>query len=319
MKVVYCLSGRSADIVTAMVRLSIATVRLTNPDARVEILVDHESLVDIQRAGNRVLDDADHVHSCVVPEGPAALRSRHLKTRIRAVVQGAFLFLDADTVVRKPLSRAWPGSIDVAACPNYCGVGLHEQLGADEAAYLNVMGWPVPASYLNSGVIYFADSPRAHVVGDTWQAVWTAGVHRTGRRIDQPAFNHAVHSSGAALQELSSGWNSQIVRAPATTRDAMIWHYYHSCERAVDTPFAIEAQRLSPRGSVDRSVARQLVSAELPWATDSWVRRRVVELIMRRGQVTPLMSMMLAREYPQAAHLLGRASLTRLRRPFTRI
>ncbi len=318
MKVVYCLSGGAGDAVVAMMRLSIATVRFTNPDAVVEVLVDQESLDDLQAAGSRLLEEVDHVHACAVPPGPAALRSRHLKTSTRTVVQGAFLFLDADTIVRKPLCAEWSDVADVAACPNYCRDSLHDQLGADEAAYIAAMGWPVPSSYVNSGVVYFADSPRAHAVGRLWHECWTAGVQRTGRRIDQPAFNHAVQASGAELCLLPHGWNSQIVRAPATARDASIWHYYQSCERAADTWFAIEAQRLSHEQPVEQSVVRRLVGADLPWPTDSWIQRTVVGMMMRRGELTPLMSSVLTGDYVKAAHHTVRAALERLIRPFTR-
>lgn len=316
MKVVYCLSGGAGDAVVAMMRLSIASVRLTNPDTVVEVLIDQQSLEEIQAAGSRLLEEIDHVHACAVPPGPAALRSRHLKTSMRTVVQGAFLFLDADTLVRKPLCPEWSDTTDVAACPNYCRDRLHEQLEADEAAYIAAMGWPLPSSYVNSGVVFFADSPQAHAVGRLWHACWTAGVRRTGRRIDQPAFNHAVQTSGAELCLLPSGWNSQIVRAPATARDASIWHYYHSCERAADTRFAIEALRLSHDQPVEQSVVRRLVSADLPWPTDSWIRRTVVGMMIRQGEMAPLMSSVLAGEYVKAARHMSRAALERLVRPF---
>ena len=318
MKVVYCLSGGACDAVVAMLRLSIATVRFTNPDAVVEVLVDQESLDEIQAAGSRLLNEVDHVHACAVPAGPTALRSRHLKTITRKVVQGAFLFLDADTIVRKPLRPEWSDVTDVAACPNYCRDSLCEQLGADEASYIAAMGWTVSASYMNSGVIFFADSPRAHAVGRLWHASWTAGVRRTGRWIDQPAFNHAVQKSGAELCFLPHGWNSQIVRAPATARDASIWHYYQSCERAADTQFATAVRCLSSEQPVDQSVVGRLVSADLPWPTDSWIRRTVVGMMMRRGELTPLMSSVLAGEYVNAAQHAARAALERISRPITR-
>lgn len=318
MKCVYCLSGGAAHAVVAMMRLSIATVRLTNPDSFVEVLVDRESLDDLESAGSRLLDEVDHAHACSVPSGPAALRSRHLKTRMRSVVEGAFLFLDADTIVRKPLRPQWGGTTDVAASPNYCRDTLQDQLGADEAAHMAVMGWPAPPSFVNSGVIYFADSPRAHAVGRMWHENWNASVLRTGRLIDQPAFNHALGTSGAELCVLPHGWNAQIVRAPATARDATIWHYYHSCERADDTWFAIETRKLASGQPVAQSVVQRLVNDDLPWPTDSWIRRRVVDAMLRRGELTPLMSLLLAEEYGKAVRHAARSAIDRVIRTSAR-
>ena len=314
MKLVYCLSGESAHTVVAMMRLSIATARHTNPVAAVELLVDRVTHDDLQAARSRLLEEVDLTHMCVAPPGPAVLRSRHLKTSMRDVVDGAFLFLDADTVVRKPLRPAWAAGTDVAASPNYSRDTVQEQSCAEETATMAAMGWPAPPAYLNSGVVFFADSPRARAAGRLWHECWNSGVRCTGRHVDQPAFNHAIRASGAELCVLPHAWNAQINRSPLTARDAVLWHYYHSRQRPADTSFAIEVRRLSARHPISPSVVQRLVSAEVPWPTDSWLRRTVVAETLRRGRLSPIGSMLLAGHYVRAARCAARATVERLTR-----
>jgi hypothetical protein len=315
MKLVYCLSGESAHAVVAMLRLSIATARYTTPASVVELVVDRLSLDDLQASRSRLLEEVDATHVRAVPPGPAALRSRCLKTGMRGVVEGAFLFLDADTVIRKPLRPWWPDGTDVAAGSNYSRDSLEEQLSGDESAYLAAMGWPTPACYLNSGVIYFADSPRAHAVGRLWQECWTSGMHSTGQHVDQPSFNHAVRACAAETCLLPHGWNAQINRSPRAALDATIWHYYHSRNRPADTSFAIETRRLDPRQPVSTSVVQRLVNAAVPWPTDSWLERTIVARMLRHDRPSPFGSLLLAGDYPLAVRHAARATIDRFTHP----
>lgn len=43
LKVVYCLTSSGGDLYEAMTRVSLATVRLTNPNARIEIACDQQT------------------------------------------------------------------------------------------------------------------------------------------------------------------------------------------------------------------------------------------------------------------------------------
>ena len=313
-KLVYCLSGESAQPVVAMMRLSIATARHTNPHAMVELLVDRVSLDALAADRSRLLDEVDLTNVHDTPPGPAVLRSRHLKTSMRGAVSGDFLFLDADTVVRKPLRPMWPADTDVAACPNYSRDTLREQSCDEESAYMAAMGWPAPPTYLNSGVVFFADSPRAHAAGRLWHECWSRGRDGSGRHVDQPSFNHAMRASGAEVYVLPHAWNAQINRSPLTAEDASIWHYYHSLQRPADTTFAIEVRRLSGHHPVSPTVVQRLVNADVPWPTDSWLRRIVVADTLRRGRLSPIASLLLAGNCVRAARCAARITIERLTR-----
>jgi hypothetical protein len=63
---------------------------------------------------------------------------------------------------------------------------------------------------------------------------------------------------------------------------------------------------------IAQSVVQRLVNADLPWPTDSWIRRTVVDRMLRRGELTPLMSLLLAGEYGKAARHAARSAIERV-------
>jgi hypothetical protein len=301
LKLVYCLSGDSADTVGQMTRLSIAVARYTNPQAVVSLVVDRMTFNALEAVRSRLLDEVDDTIVVTTRDGPAALRSRHLKTSMRNVVCGAFLFVDSDTLIRKTLQPVWPADSDVAACPNHSRDTFQEQLWVEDARHLQTMGWASPSVYLNSGVIFFADSPKASSAGQCWHESWVEGLIRTGRHNDQPSFNHAISATRARLYVLPHAWNAQFNVSPRTACDATIWHYYHSATRPADTTFAQAAGKLAPRDPLSPTIVQRLVSADLPWPMHSWVTKTVVNRMLRHDQPTPVGSALLAGDYLRAS------------------
>ena len=102
LKVVYCLTFSGGDLYEAMTRVSLATVRLTNPAYRIEIACDQQTHQALQATGSQLLLEADVVHGFPIPDGPPTFRNRFVKTQLGRLIDGAFLFLDSETVVRKP-------------------------------------------------------------------------------------------------------------------------------------------------------------------------------------------------------------------------
>lgn len=294
MKLVYCLACDSPGPVVGMTRLSIATVRHTNPGATVELVVDASSRAVLAARRSRLLEEVDAVHVGATLPQDARMRSRQLKCVARSVVRGPFILIDADTIVRTPLRPAWPEGADVAASPNYSRDALAEQLRGRDAAQMAAMGWPRPTQYLNSGVVYFADSPRAHEVGRAWHDCWLQSTRRTGRHHDQPAFNHAVRSSNAALFVLPHGWNAQLTQRPTVALGAAIWHFYSSRAAPDDTQFSLELRTLPEHEPIPPSIVERLIRPDVPWPADSWIKRTVIARMLRRGRMTGIDSLLLA-------------------------
>ncbi|CAK6697012.1 hypothetical protein [Synechococcus sp. CBW1107] len=86
--VVYCITSRGGDLYEAMTRVSLATLRLTNPGARIEIACDQQIHQALQASGSQLLREADAAHGFSTPNGPPTFRNRFVKTQLRLLLSG---------------------------------------------------------------------------------------------------------------------------------------------------------------------------------------------------------------------------------------
>lgn len=282
-KLVYCLTSSGGDLYEAMTRVSLATVRLTNPSAHIEIACDEQSYQALQASDSHLFREADAVHGFPTPEGPPTFRNRFVKTQLRLLLSGPFLFLDSDTVVRKPLSALQHVHGDLAAAPNHSADSLSEQIWCEDQANLDAMGWSIREPYVNGGVIWYQDTPGAHRFAQAWHRNWLANVERTRRLRDQPALNYSLVETNAQMAVLDHCWNAQVEIAPKKAKDANVWHMYLGSHP--ETIF--EFERLVKRGLVNNTwfspdtIAKVLVSKHHPWCSRSFVDDLLATRIVR--------------------------------------
>jgi hypothetical protein len=86
LKVVYCLTSSGGDLYEAMTRVSLATVRLTNPTARIEIACDQQTHQALHAIGSHLLREADAVRGFPTSYGPSTFRNRFVKTQLRMLL-----------------------------------------------------------------------------------------------------------------------------------------------------------------------------------------------------------------------------------------
>jgi len=80
--VVYCLTSSGGDLYEAMTRVSLATLRLTNPSARVTIACDQQTHQALQASASQLFHEADAVRGFPTPDGPPTYRNRYVKTQL---------------------------------------------------------------------------------------------------------------------------------------------------------------------------------------------------------------------------------------------
>lgn len=262
--VVYCLTSSGGDIYEVMTRASIATLRHTNPGAYIKVACDQETFKVLQDCSSQLFLEADAVCAFNVPEGGPAFRNRFIKTQLRLLIDGPFLFLDSDTVIRKPLAYLLQINADLAAATNHSADTLAEQIWSDDQANLDTMGWQVQAPYVNGGVIWYADTPGAHRFAEAWHQNWLANVEQTGRYRDQPALNYSLQATrGIRLQALDHQWNAQILMNPGLEKNAVIWHTYSSIGVGRRDHFSLFCRHIRPNRPLtpDSRLVRRLVTA----------------------------------------------------------
>ncbi len=269
LKIVYCLTSSGGDLYEAMTRVSLATVRLTNPTARIEIACDQQTHQALQASSSQLLREADAVHGFPTPDGPPTFRNRFVKTQLRLLLSGPFLFLDSDTVVRKPLTPLLNLQADIAAAPNHSADTLAEQIWSEDQANLDTMGWQVREQYVNGGVIWYADTPAAHRFAEAWLRNWLANVECTGRYRDQTALNQSISTTSCLRVEiLPHSFNMQYLCRLDCAKDAFIWHAHYTSylpdresEVFVQT---VEYAKLHRSKHLSHSIIKLLVESATP-------------------------------------------------------
>jgi hypothetical protein len=306
-RVVYAVTSSGRDLFSAMTRVSIASLRISNPFVKVAVACDDVSAAALKRSCDPLLNEVDDFIICDTPEGDAGYRNRHVKTRLRQLIEGPFLFLDSDTLVRGDLSTIFSLNTDFAAAPNHSSDDFREQafdpitkkLMTSNSETLRSLRWQVgDRVYVNGGVLFFNDTPNSYRISDAWHRKWLQSVEKFGVHQDQLALNAAVFESRPRVEVLPHKFNTQVKSAPQVARDAIIWHYYASHTTSIVQHNGKRVSTSVALTSFDGLVERVLQGEKLPldsvveiiqhphpWRRNSWLDDLMARGIARNGHL----------------------------------
>jgi hypothetical protein len=266
-KYVYVVCSTQDDHFAEIAAVSILSLRLASAHARVTVLTDRAT-ASLDSPGVAALHNAaDDFIAVDCPGSNAIARSRFLKTSMRSLLSGPFLYLDSDTIIMKSPDAVWNIAADIAASPNL-GVNGKPYLCADETPETcALLGWRLGSRrYLNAGVIYFADNNAARAVGEQYHSSWLEFQRVVGKPNDQLAFNHAVDLAQPRLVILPCSFNAQITMNPMALRGAVIVHFFTGdFENSLETIAHSAAKRLKRDGIMDTAAIRSAMETGNPW------------------------------------------------------
>ena len=227
-KLLYILVSGPADVYLEQAFVSAYSAARCNPDAQLVLLTDTATDNGWLKENPLALDFKALFSEVIVApldtELPAMQRSRLLKTGMREYVQGDFLFIDADTIVVRPLSGIDDFQADLAAVPD-----LHSPFAEHphRRATLNMcrkLRYDASEDeyYYNSGVLLVRDTPANHSFFKQWQKNYLAG-YKKGIRPDQPSLAKTL--SGKQMVRMPDSWNCEIQNGVRYLKDAFIIHY----------------------------------------------------------------------------------------------
>ena len=235
---VYVLVSDEGDPYEEMACTSIRLLRALHRDANVKVIVDPRTAESLRKRASRLLDWADVIVHKTGRHKLATYRSRFLKTSMRQIVDGDFLYLDVDTLPIRPLEDIFVSDGRLAAALDRNAQNPEPHCPTWIRHVFAPLAWRYPVrQYFNSGVILFPDTPAARAVGKEWHRRWrtTAAM---GIHYDQPAFNSTLDALAASLRELPLRFNAMISADVGFAADAAIVHLFASChppcQRAVD-------------------------------------------------------------------------------------
>ena len=212
-----------------MTRISVASLKLTNPKFKITVVLDEVSEKILRENSDPLLVEVDQIIKVSTPQGTNIFRNRHIKTRLGNLISGPFLFLDSDTIIRGDISAIYNCNAEIAAVPNLSQKSLKNQIWSQDLKELQRMGWDVRNDfYVNGGVLFFNNSKLTYNFFKSWHSKWLQLIKKSKYYRDQPSLNSAIFDKNIKLKILPDIYNAQFRGNPSVTKNALIWHYYSS-------------------------------------------------------------------------------------------
>lgn len=235
--VVYVVISSAEDIYFEQVWASAWSLKHYNPNAHVLVLTDDETKSTINAEGRKAsLNCIDEVQA-VSFDGEYSKRekSRWIKTNMRNLVKGDFLFIDADTIITGKLDDVdnWSCSIG-AVLDSHCHSNEISDTIPFQDMYINRLRNVFGVSYqgddvFNSGVLYVKDDETAHHFFDVWHKNWMYS-NSQGYHVDQLPLLKTNIELGQVIEEIPGEYNCQIRFSIQYLTKAIILHTFASQE-----------------------------------------------------------------------------------------
>ena len=271
MKIVYVLTASPDDAYCAMTRVSAASLRLTNPEATTVVACDAETDKALRAAKDPLTGEVAEWLAFETPPGPPIFRNRFIKTSLRQRIQGPYLYLDGDTIIRNDLSDIFSMPGDLGGATNHSRETYAHQISGIDRTILRQMEWNVsPTVYVNGGALYASESAGAHRFYRLWHEKWLESYRRRGDYRDQPALNSAIWESQAQCAILPRRFNAQITHAPESAADAAIWHYYSAQKRNGYNNIDDFIRQPVGQDRLDPEKIAKLISGRIQWRRSFW-------------------------------------------------
>lgn len=228
MKILYILVSTESDYYYEQALISMMSAKHQMPGCTISLLTEREtdnSLKDSRSLINEYISEKNVIDldSSFSP----MQKSRWLKTSMRKYVKGNFLYVDVDTVFAAPIDEAL-FSEDIMGVPDgNCPLKRHPMRWFIEDNLKKVHFSNTLDYHINSGVLFFKDSPSAYVFAEKWHNRWKETCKKN-ICIDQTSLHQAIIDTGNILKILPDCMNAQFGRNINTLAKAVILHYYSS-------------------------------------------------------------------------------------------
>jgi hypothetical protein len=228
-KLVYVLTCSDENLYLEQALMSVFSARHHNPEAHIVLIVDDQTdkVIDGNRA--EILQYIDE--KIVVPfkgEMSMVKRSRWIKTKVRHLIEGDYLYIDCDTIIRSALKQIDLLECQIGAVPDshlevsdFCAP-LYEKI----SLLSKQIGWVIDKEqfYFSSGVIFVKDNANTRNFYELWHSYWQEGLQK-GIAIDQPSFAKANIAMQHIVEKISDKWNCVMYTEPDFSYNAYILHF----------------------------------------------------------------------------------------------
>lgn len=229
-KLVYVVVCKQSNIYFEQCFASAWSAKYHNPDLHIVVVMDSDSRKGIDpKAYNNfcLLIDEE-----IVQEFDANVtnieRSRWLKTNLRCLVKGDFIYIDSDTIISDSLS-----SLDTLPCSvgfvSDWNCNLNQNISRfyykKELKRMFNQEMCMDGNYFNGGFFYAKDDERAHKFLNAWHENWKYCQSR-GYYRDQLSLLKTTQDLHHLVEEIDGSYNCQIAASLQYYPNAKLLHFY---------------------------------------------------------------------------------------------
>lgn len=261
-KILYVLTSTPADIYMEQLWVSVTSLKLYNPNAKVTLLMDHATRDNLTDYRAKLLDLIDEP---IVVETSADYSqkeiSRYIKTTARQWVKGDFLFIDTDTVIAGDLSEIDYLEGDLLLCPEFHDSFQNDPMkGSLVNKVMDIFSVDISNApyYYNSGVILCRDTEFTHAFYKKWNENWTYSSQAKNVSFDQPSLAKTNFDFNNAIKLLDGQYHCQVFISIKYLHRAKIIHFYNMTwfKESTISPFSSKElyQDIKNSGSINNGI-----------------------------------------------------------------
>jgi Glycosyl transferase family 8 len=173
-----------------MLYISIRFLKYHHPDLKIHLLTDAATFEHIVSHHSDIREITD----VIIPvqnyyDGDFVKMSRHLKTSLTDYITGAFVYVDVDAFVVRPIDFLLDMSCDFAACQDGNCDPDQFIMPEFETKPFAALGWTIPdGPYYNSGIMVVRPTNATRDLFSKWHDLWKEA-SSIGHFKDQPPLN----------------------------------------------------------------------------------------------------------------------------------
>ena len=303
----FVLAAKDLGLYADMAAVAALAVRRLHLQARIVLVTDKATAHAIDH-GNHAL--ANIVSEIIVqPTGTdvPSVSSRHLRTVLRQLVKGDYLYLDSDAVAVRPLDRGWPKRADLAMARDRNQRRITPLALPGVEKLRGKLAWEFRMDrYLNAGVMFVRDTPAAHAFYAEWHQRWKQTLS-LGIWQDQFSLNSAS-TTGIATITMLPDRDNWVTHSTAMLRGrARIFHFFASVygdEIPVNTLLGHLISRFQRDGALDEVTIARAARDNFPWMNDVRLKHLLAsgQYIRAAAMTGPAITRLIRRILSRCAH-----------------
>ncbi len=231
-KIVYVVISNKNSIYVEQAYMSIWSCKKFNPDANIYVVTDSgtKDILKSYPALDRLLSEL------IIKEFPSDIsnfeRSRILKTTLRELISGDYLFVDTDTIICGSIEEidSIKEDICIVEDTHIPKLSEHPFKKGVSSKFERLYGISPSFNevYYNSGVIFCKDTSMAHDFYKIWHSNWLASKDKSQGMFDQPSLLKTVIENPGMVKTLDPNYNVQILGCIRYLCTGKILHFFNA-------------------------------------------------------------------------------------------